>query len=414
MLILIVKIQRILKWFFLVLWLICIVLFLIGQNFAPTNYHLIPGNPWGALFGTTFIVGVVSFCLAIFFAIIQPKTKTVEEKSNKKVKNLSRKKYDLSFKRIFSRVLLTGVVGIIFGVAMFPFMTVANGLLYEQRAAIGGQNMNKAVVLWGIFTLIVSLFTLWKKHFRMVSVLLIFCWILSIIFLISINTSDKNDFRCNRATSYEMPSEFNRSLDLIVQRMGIDKEKANGTILQSAFNYQNCLNIQYSEKDNKEVEAYFEYPLNNDQKNLENLKIIVNPSYKEFDDLTLATLLTHEIIHVGEYVNQVVSGNKISLTCYEKEAKSFLSEHSFIMSLNNEEQRSIYTRLREDSSKNPTFQTLLLTNQRAIESTKACKELQKKNKLTDEQTNECSWEGLESKLLEDIKENSYYQKQCAE
>lgn len=408
----VMKAVKILKWFFLALWLICVVLFLAGQKMAPSNYSTISGNPWGALFGATFIIGVISFCLAIFFAIIQPKTKTIEEKPKKKIKKLSEKKYDLSFKRVFSRILLTGVIGIIFGVAMFPFMTVADGLLYEQRAAIGGQNMIKMVALWGIFTLIVSLFAFWKKHFRMVSVLLIGCWIISIIFLLIVNMSDKKDLRCTRATPYQMPTEFIRALDLITQRMGIDKEKANGTILQSAFNYQNCLNIQYSEKDDNEVEAYFEYPNNNDPKNLENLKIVVNPSYRDFDDLTLATLLTHEIIHVGEYVNQVVSDNKINLTCYEKEAKSFLSEHSFIMSLNEEEQRSIYARLREDSSKNPTFQTLLLTNQRAVESTKACKELQKKNKLTDEQTNKCSWEGLESKLLQDIKENSYYQKQC--
>lgn len=413
MIILVMKIIGILKWFFLALWLICIVLFLAGQKMAPSNYSTMSGNPWGALFGGTFIIGVISFCLAIFFAIIQPKSQIKEDKAKKRTINKNEKKYDLSFKRIFSRILLTGVIGIIFGVAMFPFMTVADGLLYEQRAAIGGQNMIKMVALWGIFTLIVSLFAFWKKHFRMVSVLLIGCWVISIVFLLFINMSDKNDLRCTRATPYQMPTEFIRALDLVTQRMGIDQERANGTILQSAFNYQNCLNIQYSEKDNDQVEAYFEYPTNNDPKNLENLKVVVNPSYQKFDDLTLATLLTHEIIHAGEYINQVVSDNKISLTCYEKEAKAFLSEHSFVMSLNEEEQRSIYARLREDSSKNPTFQTLLLTNQRAIESTKACKELQKKNKLTDEQTNKCSWEGLESKLLQDIKENSYYQKQCA-
>lgn len=412
MIILVMKIMKILTWFFLALWLICIVLFLAGQKMAPSNYSTMSGNPWGALFGGTFIIGVISFCLAIFFAIIQPKSQVKEEKTNKKIINKNEKKYNLSLKRILSRVFLTGVIGIIFGVAMFPFMTVADGLLYEQRAAIGGQNMIKMVALWGVFTLIVSLFAFWKKHFRMVSVLLIGCWMISIVFLLFINMSDKRDLRCTRATPYQMPTEFIRALDLITQRMGIDQDRANGTILQSAFNYQNCLNIQYSEKDDDQVEAYFEYPTNNDSKNLENLKVVVNPSYQKFDDLTLATLLTHEIIHVGEYINQVVSDNKISLTCYEKEAKAFLSEHLFIMSLNDEEQRSIYARLREDSSKNPTFQTLLLTNQRAIESTKACKELQKRNKLTDEQTNKCSWEGLESKLLQDIKENSYYQKQC--
>jgi hypothetical protein len=409
-----VKILKILKWVFLALWAVDIVIFLIGQGMAPTNYHLIPGNPWGALFGTTFVTGVIFFCLAIFFAIIQPKSKPIKEKpkKNKNIINRTEKKYDLSFKRILSRVFLTGVVGIIFGISMFPFLTVADGLLYQQRAVIGSQNMIKMVALWGIFTLIVSLFAFWKKHFRMVSILLVGCWVFSIAFLVFLNVNDKNSLRCNRVTPFEMPSEFNRALDLVVQRMGVDQEKANGTILQSAFNYRNCLDIQYSDTNNGEVEAYFEYPVDDNSKNLQDLKIKVNPSYKNFDDLTLATLLTHEIIHAGEYINEVRSEDKSSLDCFTKEAKSFVTQHAFLMSLNAEEQRSINARLRENASKNPTLQILLLTSQRGNESSKACSDLQKRNNLTTEQTNKCSWEGLESKLLQDIKENSYYQKQC--
>lgn len=403
--------SKILKWIFLGLWFIDVIVFLFGQKYAPENYHLIPGNPWGSLFGSTFISGVIFFCLAIFFAIT----------SSKKEKNIKAKiklekpqtKYNTSFKRIVSRLFLTGIIGIIFGIAMFPFMTVADGLLFEQRAAIGGQNMIKMVALWGIFTLIVSLFTFWKKHFRMISVFLICCWIISIIFLVWVSTKDNNRPRCNRASPYPTPSEFTRSLDLIAQRMGIDEEKANGTLLQSAYNYRNCLNIQYSENDDKEVEAYFELPSNNDTKNLQELKIKVNPYYKNFDDLTLATLLAHEITHAGQYINDTLFKENKKINCFEKEAQAFTSQHSFILALNDEEQRSIYLRLNENSDINPTFQIIILTSQRGNEAAKACQDLQKKNKLSDELTNKCSWEGLESKLLQDIKENSYYQKQCA-
>jgi len=289
-------------------------------------------------------------------------------------------------------------------------MTIANGLLYEQRAAIGGQNMVRMVVLWGIFTLIVSLFTFWKKRFRMVSIFLVVCWFISIASYLILGMYDANNYRCNKATPYSMPNEFNRSLDLIAQRMGVDNTGRN-TLWQTIFNFRNCLDIQYTDADDKSIEAYFLYPSESNQKELQDLKILVNPSYKDFDDLTLATLLAHEIVHAGQYIDQVI--NKTEYGCYEKEAKAFSAQHAFILSLNQEEQRSIYARLREDASKNPTLEILILTGQRGNESAQACVELQKKNNLTNEQTNECSWQGLENKLLQDIKEDQYYQKQCS-
>lgn len=395
---------KVLKWTFLTLWVLCIIAFTVGQYLAPPNYHLLPGNYWGSLFGSTFIFGILFFCLATLFIIID-----YSKNRHKKKTQMTHHKYDLSFKRIISRIFLTGVIGIIFGIAMIPFLTVADGLLFEQRAAIGGQNMIRMVVLWGIFTAIVSLYAFWKKHLRMVSVLLILCWCLSLSLVVIEGMYSANDYRCKRATGYTLPNEFNRSLDLIAERTGVDKT-ASGTIWQSIFNYRNCLNIQYSDVDDKNVEAYFEYPTIKSIDNLQNLKIHVNPSYRNFDDITLAILLSHEMIHAGQYINEVIA--KTKQTCYEKEANAFTGEYSLLLSLNEEEQRSIYARLRENIDINPTFKTFILTGQRANESAQACLELQRKNNLTNEQMNKCSWEGLESKIIKDIQAEPYYQKQC--
>lgn len=398
---------KFLKWLFLGFWLLCVVAFTVGQFIAPPNYHLIPNSRWGELFGTSLVFGIIFFGLAVLFFIVDllKNKNKVESK-----KDISKKvRYDLSFKRLVSRVIITGIFGIIFGLAMIPFLRDASGLLYEQRAAIGGGNMVKMVVLWGMFTSIVTLYAFWKKHLRMVSILLIICWILSIGALLISGMFEANNYRCNRANPYSMPNEFNRSLDLISQRMGVDSNGSN-TIWQTVFNYRNCLDIQYSDKDDQNVEAYFEYPTEKSQDNLQRLRVTVNPSYKNFDDLTLATLLSHELVHAGQYINDVVNNNMLG--CFQSEANAFTAQHAFVVSLNEEEQRSIYARLRDDINKNPTIATFLLTGQRADESTKACMELQRKNSLTEEQMIKCSWEGLENKLLNDIREDTYYQKQC--
>lgn len=394
------------KLIFTGLWFICIVVFSVGQLMAPPEYHLLPGNPWGNLFGTSVVLGIIFFLIAIVLFIVD----SAKNKNSSQAKGIKREKYNLHISRIFSRVMLTGVIGIIFGIAMFPFLTVADGLLYEQRSAIGGQNMIRMVALWGMFTLIVALYAFWKKHFRMVAVLLFICWVMSIGFLLVSNMYSSNDYRCYQSTSYSIPSEFNRALDLISQRTMVDSTGSN-TIWQTIFNFRNCINIQYSSVDDKDVEAYFEYPRELSQEKLQDLRIVVNPSYKNYDDLTLATLLSHELVHAGQYLNEVIHKDK--LECFTQEARAFTAQHAFVLALNQEEQRSIYTRLRDDVDKNPTIAVFLLTGERGNESAIACKELQKKNNLTEEQVNKCSWEGLENKLLLDIQDDPYYQKQCS-
>lgn len=394
-----------LKWFFTSLWVLSLALFTWGQFSAPPMYHLQEGNPWGMFIGVTILVGFVSFSLAVLFFMID------SVKSKKENKTTSHKRYDLSFKRLLSRLVLTGVIGIIFGLAMLPFMNITSeNLNFQQQAAVGDQNIIRMVLLWGVFTTIVALFTFWKKRFRMVSVLLIICWLLSIALAVVLQMFESNFYGCYRRAPYETPNEINRALDLIQQRTGVDGS-GQDTIWQTVFNYRNCLNIQYSEVDQQSVEGFFIYPQEHTQENLDNLQIFINPSYKNYDDLTLATLLSHELIHAGQFVNEVVAQHKLG--CFEQEAAAFTAQHAFIMTLNQEEQRSIYARLREDASINPQFVILLLTGEKGEQSYQECLQLQKQANLTQEGLNACSWQGMEELLLEEIKQDPYYQMQCA-
>lgn len=58
------------------IWLASCGVFFIGQSMAPNNYSTMAGNPWGNLFGTSFIVGVLSFILMFISAIVAQRARS--------------------------------------------------------------------------------------------------------------------------------------------------------------------------------------------------------------------------------------------------------------------------------------------------------------------------------------------------
>lgn len=315
-------------------------------------------------------------------------------------------RYNLSFKRIISRLLLTFVVGILFGICMFPFLRVADGLLYEQRAAIGGENLWRAVALWGVYTFIFTLITFFLKRLRMVSIFLIVCLLISLIFVGYVNLSPKQQQRCLRSSPYDIPKEFSRALDLISQRL--DVENNNFGYFDLAFDYRNCLNIQYSTVvSNENAEGIF-LP---DESNLQELKILIDPRYKQFDDLSIATVLIHELTHVGYMIDNTINNQKID--CFLEEAEAFTDQSKLMSQLNQEEIRSIYARLRENIDLNPAFAIVLVIEDLRGQAYESCQRLKTENNLTEMQFNDCVWTGVKNKLEKEVRNSVDYQKQCA-
>ncbi len=317
------------------------------------------------------------------------------------------KKYNFSIKRILSRLVLTGIVTTLFFIAMFPFLRVADGLLYEQRAAIGQENMWRIVFLWALFTTLFLFVTFWKKRFRMVTVFLIVFWVIGTSLVVFLSYRDNSD-RCLRSYPYPAPKEIDRALDLIAQRLNVEEDF--DTYIGKAFQFRNCLNIQYIDelagKDNPEGIFLI------DGSTLDNLQIYVKPEYQSYDDLTIATLLVHELTHVGQYINEEI--NDITVECIDSEAEAFTVQSVFLAQLNEEERRSIFARINEDVEKNPAFQVLLVTEEMTNESYWACDELREKNSLTELQFNECVWTGTTNKLKDVVSEDEYYEEQCRE
>jgi hypothetical protein len=143
---------------------------------------------------------------------------------------------------------------------------------------------------------------------------------------------------------------------------------------------------------------------------LQDLKILISPDYKTYDDLTISTILIHELTHVGQYINE--TANKTKSDCFGSEAEAFTSQAIFLSQLNKEEVRSIYSRIRENVNANPAFAILLGIEQTQGEAYNACLTLKKANNLTDQQFNECVWTGTKNKLEVEIKADSFYQEQC--
>ena len=81
------------------------------------------------------------------------------------IKNPNKKKFNLSFGRLFSRAFFTGVLSIIFFLIMMPFLIKADNLPFDDKAEIGGVNMWRIVIFYGLFTTIFCLFAFLKNTF---------------------------------------------------------------------------------------------------------------------------------------------------------------------------------------------------------------------------------------------------------
>lgn len=199
---------------------------------------------------------------------------------------------------------------------------------------------------------------------------------------------------CNRDTPYMMPEEFNKLINLIIQRLKDDKSSnfrdMNNTYARSIEKVKNCLDIQYDTNGtlDERSNGMFHFSAastNND------LQILVSPKYESVDDLLLADLLVHEITHASNHA--IGLGNIIS--CYEDEAIAFTNELGFFGALTGAERNSI---LNSYGKSQETDQLInfwyYLTKQASSLNSKI------------------SYESLFNSSLKYVQSSSFYQEQC--
>lgn len=161
------------------------------------------------------------------------------------------------------------------------------------------------------------------------------------------NKGKEQNVICSRTVMYDMPPEFQRALSLIIQRYSKKPDPSFETYKKMA----NCVNVQYSDihSSQESTEGYFVFDI--EHSSLERLNIYVDNTYSNYDDLTTAFLLSHELTHALQYVGEVVYNKKLS--CVDKEAQAFEQQLFFQNYLNEEESKSIVARAEKADNNNP-------------------------------------------------------------
>lgn len=212
-------------------------------------------------------------------------------------------------------------------------------------------------------------------------------------------TPTPSDMWCNRTQPYPMPPEFQRALSIIIERAQ-QSSQASGTY--NAPNpkkyYYNCLDIQYADLSKQQAEGEF---LFDPSSTPEDLKILVDNSYQEYDDYLTAILLSHEVTHAYQFLEQYYDG--ITIPCYQKEIEAFTHERDIFADFNQEEQASLIAKIAANPNKNSAYAGLYELLQFNVEAAQECG-------LT---ASSCYFGSFNRQITQMVESNPFYQQECA-
>lgn len=203
---------------------------------------------------------------------------------------------------------------------------------------------------------------------------------------------------CTRNVRLENEPRFDRALSLVYEKVGKLQTDLGNTSLLFSPQLVNCISVKKSNlPDTIGVEGFFVF---NDKDIKPNyFPISIDKKYDNADDLVNALLLTHEITHVNQYINQL--NNKDTLSCIDKEVNAFYSQLLFTTELNQEESKSLDLRIENDQNLHPQLQM--------IESMRSLRDPYIFSKCDD---SDCVSRDMKNKINELILQNDYYKKQC--
>lgn len=202
---------------------------------------------------------------------------------------------------------------------------------------------------------------------------------------------------CPRETPYSMEPEFERAISLYKQRY--DQKEG-----EHEWQWLNCVDVQYSSIP--DAEGYFTF---NENSTRDRLTIFVDNTYKIRDDILTTFLLSHELNHAFTFIMRLSDGyvaNNTKEDCFNQEVYAFIAQLNFFtFEMNKEEQSSLNSRmLTTNKNENSPLETVLMLEQIQYEASVQCGYSNVK----------CLNQVITDKITQMVRENPFYQKQCAE
>lgn len=213
---------------------------------------------------------------------------------------------------------------------------------------------------------------------------------------------------CTRETRLDNDPQYDRALSLIQQRIDdqdkwcdkyceTDEYEKKLRFHQFPANLTNCIKI-VEERIDGDAEGYFTFDSKDIQPNY--FPIVVDESYNFADDTLTSLLITHEMTHVQQYIDNLKETS--TLSCRDKEVEAFISQIDYYVLLNNEEINSVVLKMNSDKGKMHP-QIAMLKTMIDINRDGTCP-------LFADQ--ECSQNHLRSKLFELVTQSPSYRNQC--
>jgi len=97
----------------------------------------------------------------------------------------------ITFSGIMVGMIYALIASVAFVFISIPFMRSAENLPTDQMAKIGGENMDRFVMIYGLLTLTALIYTLIARKYRIVSLFLIIFWVFGLGIVNSINDESK-------------------------------------------------------------------------------------------------------------------------------------------------------------------------------------------------------------------------------
>ena len=226
----------------------------------------------------------------------------------------------------------------------------------------------------------------------------------ALAFLKKAQTSQTKSSFCKKPNKKINP-KFNRSINLIKQRL-----EAAGHNSNFINNLDGCIDIQYSDLNYKivgdKIEGKFKTTPANSINNFDEdiVKISIDNSYQDKDELLLAFVLIHELTHAKQYFN--FKKDWILKNCLNREAESFNMEITLFSALNSDEQKFLLAEIRNAKNSDSNLNSLKKLLDISLKSLTSCQ------KMNDEEMLKC----FERNNLKSIKAllllNKQYIAQC--